>query len=201
MMESISSKSSSVGSRRRYWSSLLKIIVQGLLLPAFSHAQDAVSTAVRDPSYPETIHLRASILTKTVPLAFVDDNLDDDAVPFSNKYRGFQPDLLREVVKIAKEKDNITLTVDMTEAVPFSYSPSIFRLADNCNQTHRLIPLEECHQYDILIGDIYGTPNRYLTTHLTPPIITTGGTAVKYVHRQKRDIVTFAEAAAVQEPI
>ena len=187
----------------RSWTSLQQMLLPLLLLcPVICHAQGADSTVVRDPSYPESIHLRASILTNTVPLAFVDESLDDDdAAPFSNKYQGFQPELLREIIRIAKAKDNITLTVDLEEAAPFSYSPSFFRLASDCNQTNRHIPLEECHQYDILIGDYYGTPSRSLKTHLTPALLTTGGTAVKYVHRKGRDIATFAEAEAVREPI
>ena len=178
------------------WTSLLMTLIP-LLLPSICHA----SKAKRDPSYPERIHLNAAILTNAIPLAYVDESQDDTSAPFSSKYQGFQPDLLRAIIGVALDMHNISLTLDLEEAPAFSYDASFDKLADDCNTTRNQQPLQVCHEYDLLVGDYYALPQRSLRAHLTPALLTTSATAVKYVYRQKRDIATFAEAQAIQEPI
>jgi ABC-type amino acid transport substrate-binding protein len=156
---------------------------------------------IGDPSFPEAMHVRAAILTNTVPLAYVDESARNDSIPFST-YRGFQPDLLRQLQTIALDMHNITLTYDLEEAPAFSYSAMFELVASDCNTSiDNSIPLEDCNKYDAIFGDYYAMSPRPLRVHFSPNFLTTSAAAVKYVHRVKRDVTTFAEALVLKEPI
>ena len=157
-------------------------------------------TPLHDALFPANVHLRVGILTQTVPLAYVDESAAYNYENFPI-YRGFQPDLLRALQRIAFEYHNVTLTFDIEEAPPFSYIDSFELLAEDCNTTGNPRPLEECEKYQFIVGDYYAYYPRPLRTRFTPPLLTTSASAIKYVNRKKRDIATLAEAEAMQEPV
>ena len=146
------------------------------------------------PSFPSQVQLRAGILTKTVPLAFVDESAAFKDEPFPT-FRGFQPDLLRELQRIALELHNVTLSFVITEAPPYSYLESFDLLADDCNTTDNPHPMDECLKHEFLVGDYYAYYPRPLRAPFSPALLTTSAAAIKYVHRKKRDIATLAEAS------
>jgi ABC-type amino acid transport substrate-binding protein len=182
-------------------SSRLWALVPAMLL-LFRGSEAAINRAnKRDPLFPEVINVRAGILTNTVPLAFVDESARNDSIPFST-YRGFQPDLLRQLQTISLDMHNITLTYDLEEAPAFSYDAMFELVASECNTSiDKPIPLEDCNKYDAIIGDYYAMSPRPLRAHFSPNFLTTSAAAVKYVHRVRRDVTTFAEALVLKEPI
>ena len=158
--------------------------------------------------------LRAAVLTNTVPLAYYDTDIpstpsinniqqppDQNLESFPH-YRGFQLDLLRQLQQIAKA-DNVTLSFQLEQAPPFSYTEQFEYVANDCNTTGNPYKLskEECHRYDLIVGDFYGYPSRSIRTLLTPPLLTTAAATLQYHLRQKRIISTLEEARVLQEPV
>jgi len=165
--------------------------------------------------FPSNITLRTAVLTNTVPLAYFDENYttsdasssDADAItskePFP-QYRGFQPDLLRHLVEIAQTLDNVTLTLELEQAPPFSYKYQYEYTAVDCNISVYYdieIPEEHCNRLDFVTGDFYGYPTRSFRSLLSPPLLTTAAATMQYVHRQARQITTLEEAQTLQEPV
>lgn len=150
------------------------------------------------------VTLRTAVLTNTVPLAFYVENYTSlTGEPFA-QYRGFQPDLLRRLITIAQEFDNITLTWELEQAPPFSYAKQFEYMASDCNSTSNRrggFPLEDCNRLDLVIGDYYGYPSRSIRTLLTPPLLTTAAATVQYSERKKRSITTLQEAVVLEEPV
>jgi hypothetical protein len=174
-------------------------LLLGLLLcPQLSQASGVHASL--SSSFPSRVNLRAGILTNTVPLAYVDESAIYKNEPFPI-YQGFQPDLLRALQRIASEFHNVTLTFDITEAPAFSYINSFELIAEDCNSTANPHPLADCEKYELIVGDYYAYYPRSLRTTFTPAILTTSASAIKYVHRKKREITTLAEAEARQEPV
>ncbi|CAB9511499.1 acid type B receptor subunit 2 [Seminavis robusta] len=161
----------------------------------------------REAAKPATVTLRAAVLTNTVPLAFYDENITsrNSIEPFPS-YRGFQPALMRHLITIAADFDNITLHWELEQAPPFSYAKQFEYMSVDCNSTSNRkggFPLEDCNRLDLIVGDYYGYPSRSIKTLLTPPLLTTAAATVQYVHRaaNKRQITTLREAVALQEPV
>ena len=77
-----------------------------LLLLVLAACTTPLASAVATPfdvPFPPQMTLKTAVLTNTVPLAYY----DEDHVPVEGEifpaYRGFQPDLMRYLVKIAKD--------------------------------------------------------------------------------------------------
>ncbi|CAB9502374.1 acid type B receptor subunit 2 [Seminavis robusta] len=175
----------------------------GTLLSLAVIALASSSEVIAHTNLSSTINLRAAILTKTVPLAFVSNESatrGDDDLSFP-MFQGFQPDLLRAIQGVARDIHNVTLSFDITEAPPFAYDASFDLVTEDCNTTVNPQPLEDCNKYDFLVGDFYAFYPRSMRTTFTPSFLTTAAAAVKYIHRTKRDITTLEEAQARQEPI
>ena len=197
-------------SMQRWWSLLLLLLFllsNSDVATSFSNESSSVSAPTPPRVYeeeelPSTVTLRAAVFANTVPLAYIDEEYanEDENVPFG-KFRGFQPDLLRQLPTIAKELDNVTLQLDVTAAPPYSYGPTFDYVASNCNTTSNQLPLEDCTKYDILVGDYYGFPKRSWRALLSPPILTTAAATIKYVDRNQREVSTLGEAQALREPV
>lgn len=198
--------------------SLFSLLLATLQLPlALSEAEAPISnTPLQDDyipeyqvthlpfnrSFPTHVTLRAAVLTNTVPLAYYDNTtVSNESFPF---YRGFQPDLMRRLVEIAKSQDNITLEWQLEQAKAFSYSSHFQLMANDCNSTENAGGgnlWEDCNRLDLVVGDYYGYPSRSIRTLLTPPLLTTAAATVQYAHRKKRVITTLREAVVLQEPV
>ena len=155
-----------------------------------------------EETFPTNVTLRAAVLTNTVPLAYYDESTTEE-VPFA-AYRGFQPDLLRALIRVAQEFDNITLTWELEQAPPFSYGKHFEMMSNDCNSTTNRkggYPMEQCLQYDMIIGDYYGWPMRSVRTLLTPPFLTTAAATLQFTQRQKRPITTLEEAQVLKDPV
>lgn len=187
------------------------------LLRPVSALGAAVVVQPYDFKYPETMTIRAKILTNTVPLAYTvvgdEESTSTEHTINSNgntfpQYRGFQPDLLRHLQRIAKSLDNVTLYFQLEEAPPFSYVGQFEYMTNDCghvpiNPSGDILSEEDCNRYDMIIGDYYPYPARSIRTVFTPPILSTAAATVKYVYRSenKRQITTLEEAKVLQEPI
>ena len=221
------------------------VVVSTIVVVALLLQGNKIVSAVEVPydiiQYPETMTIRAKILTNTVPLAYtvLSDDGNETTTTISNsfegragsssrsgtntnnvddvpqKYRGFQPDLLRHIQRIAKTVDNVTLYLELEEAPPFSYVEQFEYLTNDCGHVptsssfggNRLSE-EDCNRYDMIIGDYYPYPARSIRTSFTPPILSTAAATVKYVSRStssnsdnKRQITTLEEATVLQEPV
>ena len=105
---------------------------------------------------PSSITLRASVITNTIPLSYYEENYTNDDELFP-QYRGFQPDLLRQIVQIAKDLDNVTLSFELEQAPPFAYDNRFEYMANDCNQTSnqftdfKVYSEEECNQWVFLL--------------------------------------------------
>ncbi|CAB9516314.1 acid type B receptor subunit 2 [Seminavis robusta] len=184
---------------------LFPLQVVSLLLAGNHNVQVVSAFGVEIPS---SIALRASVITNTVPLSYYEANYtttnDDELFP---EFRGFQPDLLRQIVQIAKDIDNVTLSFELEESPPFAYDNRFEYLAIDCNSTSnqftdfKTYSAEECNQWDLVIADYYGYPQRSMRATFTPPLLTTAAATIQYVHRTKRAITTLQEAETLQEPV
>lgn len=159
-------------------------------------------------TFPSSVTYKASVMTNIAvqakPLAYYDQNYTSSPEEPFAEYRGFQPDLLRAMVRIAKELDNVTLTFELEEAPLFTYGLQIKYMSTDCNITaFRDIPIpkEDCDRLDLIIGDFYAWPDRSITTPLSPLILQTAAAALQYTGRQRRQISTLAEAQALGEPV
>ena len=174
---------------------------------------------------PSTVTYKAAVLTNSLvtarPLAYYAnasaETNDDDQDGSGNsstinsllfpEFGGFQPDLLREIVSIAKELDNITVTFELDEAplftgVGYSYTALFNRIANDCNNTLTSTTLvDECYNYDLMIGDFYPFPSRSLRATFTPPILTSGAGTLQYVYRTHRQVTTLAEAQVLNQSV
>ncbi|CAB9503487.1 acid type B receptor subunit 1 [Seminavis robusta] len=156
--------------------------------------------------YPQSVSFRAAVMTNTLiqakPLAHFDENYTSTSKEPFAQFRGFQPDLLRALIPIARELDNVSLTFDLEEAPLFTYGLQFNYMANDCNFTEdNPIPLEDCNRLDFVVGDFYAFPKRSIKAPLTPTLLTSAAAPLQYVHRQKRQISTLAEAQALGEPV
>jgi Bacterial extracellular solute-binding proteins, family 3 len=159
-------------------------------------------------TFPTEVTYHASVMTNVMeqakPLAYYDENyVAEDEEPFQ-QFRGFQPDLLRALIKIAKDLDNITVTFELEEALLFSYDQQFNFMANDCNHTvykGNAIPKEDCNRLDLIVGDFYTFPWRSIRAPFSPTLLNAAGGALQYVHRKNRQIATLEQAQALQEPV
>ncbi|CAB9516312.1 acid type B receptor subunit 2 [Seminavis robusta] len=170
-----------------------------------------------DATFPESMTIRASVVTDTVPAAYYDANYtsssqEEDAL-FPH-YRGFQPDLMRELVRIAGNLDSVTLTFELEQAPAGSYNQQFAYLANDCGvatrksqnlvedeDAIRIPSQEDCNRLDMVIADFYTTPQRSMRAQFTPPILKSTASTVHYIHRTQRAISTLSEAQTLQQPV
>ncbi|CAB9515608.1 acid type B receptor subunit 2 [Seminavis robusta] len=142
--------------------------------------------------FPSTISLRAGVLL---------------APPFASQsedgeFGGFQIDLLRRMQIFAKENDNITFDVTLDLSPP-QYGAAFDLVATDCvdlasNTTHSA---EDCDKFDIIIANYYATASRHLRAHLSPTVLQSSISAIKYVDKTGPDYTTLSQAQAAQAPI
>ena len=171
-----------------------------LFVFSFSFVSGAeASQFLHNLTLPSTLTVRAGVITDTRPLAWTtEESSDDDVVegiPFPN-YQGFMPNLMREMVRIAREKDNVALHFELEELPPVSYTAQFERMASDCNQSTAISPLpwlgldshknqpeywsdEECNRYDMIVGDFYPVPERTLRGVMSPTFASTSAATVR----------------------
>jgi len=201
-----------------YSISCLWLAIQLALLLSLGESQRY--NPILDENYPNSVVLRAAVLTSTPPLAYYDENFptstaattsiaasqEEKQVEAFPQYRGYMPDVMRMLISVAKDYDNITLSFEVEEAPPFSYGRQFEYMSNTCNTTkgnprYWNISWEDCNRLDLIVGDFYGFPTRSVQTLLTPPLLTTAAASVQYTGRQKRQIITLGEAEVLQEPV
>ncbi|CAB9524661.1 acid type B receptor subunit 2 [Seminavis robusta] len=191
---------------------LLPLVVSVLLplVPVASATEgfDIISTAQSDsPSsspataalesssawqFPSNISLRAGVL---VAPPFATQSEDGE-------FGGFQIDLLRRMQIFAKEYDNVNFDLTMSRSPP-SYLKALDLVASDCLElagptTHTV---EDCDKFDIIIANYYATAARHLRVHLSPPVLRSSISAIKYLDKTGPDYTTLSQAQAAQAPI
>lgn len=138
--------------------------------------------------FPSAVHLKAAVL-HSPPMAIV-ERLESGETSFS----GFQIDLL-ERLKIFAAQDGVDLHLDLMQSPPL-YSHAFNLLANDCNTTANPNKLEDCHHYDMIIGDYYTNADRYMRADLSPPWMSSSMATIKYVEKEYGipDVTTLAEA-------
>lgn len=123
---------------------------------------------------PSHIKLRAGIL-HAPPFAVVGERYD--GAPY---YTGFQLDLLERLSIFALKDDNVTLEFDLTTA-PSQYGDALDLVAKDCqNSKLNNNTLDHCQQFDLIVGDYYGNPQRSLRVDFSPSWLPTTMSTVKY---------------------
>lgn len=109
------------------------------------------------------------------------------AAPFAVKdvygvYTGYQPDLLNKMIGYA-QLDGCELVIDYSKAdqIPTSYDDALTLVANDCAGS-------QCGEYDMIVGDYYGNPDRALRARFTPAWVITRISAMK-----GRFVTMFAE--------
>ncbi|CAB9524662.1 acid type B receptor subunit 2 [Seminavis robusta] len=143
-------------------------------------------------TFPSHISLRAGVL---VAPPFASQSEDGE-------FGGFQIDLLRRMQIFAKEYDNITFDVTLDLSPP-QYGAAFDLVASDCvdlasNTTHSA---EDCDKFDIIIANYYATASRHLRAHLSPTVLQSSISAIKYVDKTGPDYTTLSQAQAAQAPI
>jgi len=116
------------------------------------------------------------------PMAMIDDN----------KYSGFQIDLLEILKDFALEMDNINVTYHFT-AAGSNYGKAIDIIAKDCNTTENPISLEDCLQFDFIVGDFYTSAERYSRVDFSPAWLPSRITTAKYNKKSGFDFNTLTE--------
>lgn len=157
-----------------------------------------------DTPYPTDLTLKAAVITNTKPLAYyqpenrrkaiTSDIISHEPSEVPQEYKGFQPDLLRHLVSIAKRLDNVNLSFELEEAPAFSHFYYFRQLANDCEGN--------CDGYDLVVGDFYGTPDRSIRTVLSPPLLNTAAATVKWDDPSSAfQAKTLEEAQARNNPV
>ena len=155
---------------------------------------------------PVSMTIRASVLTDTRPFAFYEESRTSENGPFP-QFQGFQPDLMRSLVEIAKNLDKVTLMFKLEQAPAESHDTQLEYMASDCgfisnNHTNNQILAEaECNRLDMIIGDFSITPERSIRTLFTPPILQNKAATVRYIYRRQRVISELDEAQTLHEKV
>ena len=185
-------------------------IIGPLLLKSLAPGYCTLVSASFDPQdVPRSMTLHAAVLTDTVPLAYYEDDHLSNKHEIFPQYRGFQPDLLRQLQIIAKTLDNVTLMYELEQAPAFSYVEQFEYVANDCNATRNastqtvVLSEQDCQRFDLIVGDFYAYPARFLRSVFTPPLLTTAAATVKHSLRDKhkRPVTTLEEARVLQESV
>ena len=138
---------------------------------------------------PSEITLKAGVL-HAPPFAAIEETIDG-----SLKYSGFEPDLLKRLQTFAKE-DNVTLNLELSRSPP-QYGAALDLVADDCNTTENPHDLEECHRFDLIVGDYYCNPARSVRVDFTPSWLRTTMSTIKYLDKSaaQEDFTTLTQAA------
>jgi Bacterial extracellular solute-binding proteins, family 3 len=162
------------------------------------------------------ITLRGAVL-HSHPFAIVEENEETGAL----SARGLQMDLLQRLAMFAAE-DGVSLHFDLE---PWQYSPqhtystAVDLIASDCplrlNQTNTssIISHYGCNSFDIIIADLWRTPERFLRVDMTPAWLVNAISAMKYVgptherrllgtgQHNKQHITTLTEASKAQATV
>ena len=140
--------------------------------------------------YPSEITLRAGVL-HAPPFAMINDTV----WPYS--YSGFQMDLL-DRLKIFAQRDNVTLTVHLSPSPP-QYGDALDLVANDClanndgnnsnnnNITSTTRQEDECHQFDLIVGDYYCNDARSMRVDFTPSWLRTTMSTAKKINNNDDD--------------
>ncbi|KAL7539042.1 hypothetical protein ACHAXR_008995 [Thalassiosira sp. AJA248-18] len=94
-------------------------------------------------------------------------------------YNGFLIDFLCHL-QVFAQQDGYNLHFDLSPAPPL-YNDALDLVANDCNTTNNTAPLEECQQFDLIVGDYYATASRSVRVNLSPPWLHTTISSVKTV--------------------
>ena len=140
------------------------------------------------PPSPRQLTFRVGLL-HAPPFAIIEE--DKSEVLGGYKFDGFSPDLLRAMVGYARI-DNVVLNIEMSLSPP-QYTTAFDLVANDCLELR--YNEANCTQFDILGANFYGTPSRSVRAGLSPPLLRSTISTVKYIDKSpnSKDYTTFAE--------
>lgn len=153
-----------------------------------------------DWDFPSELTLRGGVLLATPFATLIEEELGDGSQE-TLQFGGFQIDLLKRL-QIFAAKDNVTLNIELQAAPIQQYGPALDLVAGDCNTTENRNTFADCQQFDFIVGNYYATPIRSLRTVLSPPLLRSSISAIKFLDKKEgRDFTTLKQAETARSPI